>query len=445
MIENIKDNLNEIEYSVKYKSYEVKCKTNINDIKLLNTNNIIEPLYKIKEQLNKAKDQIDQFQLQIKGSELKKTYGTNNLFEIDRILNNSDNKYDKKYDGIRKELHKTLFYIKLTKTIALTSINTKIESNFNFKNASRGGLKLFEILCNEELISNKKLTYFANCELPGNFIVATNHYIKTNYPNIEFDWYANSLMFGEDSIGLEDRYGYYKKYTERWLMGDKINGDVTNIENLKYIEEFFNKKNKCCFYTADGGIDVGGDLGYNDQEITVSKLILGEIICCLVTLREKGNMVIKIWSFFEKNTVDLLIILSNLFEIFKIVKPITSGQANSEIYIVGKNYKGINNNIINIFKEKLKNYNENGYIENINKDDIKLLTDISSEIYKNQIIFIYRNIYYMNLYYKENNTRKIYSIINDIYKKNIEKLIEFYYNLYIDNTNIKPLNLEDNL
>lgn len=53
MIENIKDNLNEIEYSVKYKSYEVKCKTNINDIKLLNTNNIIEPLYKIKEQLNK--------------------------------------------------------------------------------------------------------------------------------------------------------------------------------------------------------------------------------------------------------------------------------------------------------------------------------------------------------------------------------------------------------
>ena len=60
-----------------------------------------------------------------------------------------------------------------------------------------------------------------------------------------------------------------------------------------------------------------------------------------------------------------------MFEEFTISKPMTSGQANSEIYLVGKHFIGMPANIKKALYDKLEStWNENSIID-YNKIDIE--------------------------------------------------------------------------
>ncbi len=432
----------ELEYSVNYQSYILKFKTDIVNISNdINNNNLIK-LNPIKELLNNTKNKIDKYQLKIPKKELLEKYGTEDLYQILRIK-----KLDK---NIKNQIKKNIFYDKLTDKIYMMNFKHLINIHFNLQNVSNAGLKLTEILNHENIIDKTKtsLIHFANAEMPGNFIVAINYYLKTNAPDISYDWYGNSLLpgvMGPNSKGLPDYYGFYKKYRNKWIMNEnKMNGDITNINNIEYIKNYFTQIGKCDLYTSDAGISL--DIyDFNDQEIIEIKLKLSEILCGLISLKENGNMVIKIYTFFEKITIDILIILSKLFKTLKIVKPMTSKPTNSENYIIGLNYIGYENSLkyIDIFIDKINNFNNYGFLSNIHIDDISLLYNILNTIYNKQILFINRNLYYFEKYYYDSFTN--YNIINDIYITYIKKLIEYYYEKYIEENNLKPMLIKDNL
>lgn len=437
----------DIEYSINYQSYDIKTKTDITDVSLLNKTNdeqLIE-FKQIKNVLNHTKSKIDEHQLKISKKELLNKYGTNDLYELSRIK--SINKQTK------NKIKENIFYDKLTDKIYMMNFKYQINTNFKLQNVSNAGLKLTEILNHENIIDTTKIQnnhfkHFANAEMPGNFIVAVNFYLKTNAPDIIYDWYGNSLLpgvMGPKSEGLPDYYGFYKKYREKWIMDEKkMNGDITNLNNIKYIEKYFDTIGKCDLYTSDAGISL--DINdFNDQENIEINLKLAEVLCALISLKENGNMIIKIYTFFEKATIDVLIILSKLFETFKVVKPMTSKPTNSENYIVGIGYIGYNHasKYIDIFTQKISNFNNFGYINNIDNDDILLFNNALNQIYNKQITFIERNLYYFEKFY--NDSLIDFNIVKDIYNTYIKKLVYYYYEKYATNNKLKPMNINDNL
>ena len=461
MLNCTKNNINEIEYSVKYQNYKIKCDSDINLInikseqlsnssawnqpqpKSTSTSNEeekssdykakLKELNEVKVLLNNTKSLIDNYQLNKSKKELINIYGNENIYEILKKKN-----LEKK---IKEKIIKNIFYDKLTEKIYLMNFKYKIKNVFNIHNLTNAGLKLTEILHQEKIInssniSNSELKHFANAELPGSFIVAVNYLINSKYPEIKYNWIGNSLLPGNDSIGLPDYFNYYKKYKKNWLMSPTMNGDIMDIDNINFIKNYFNTNGKVDLYTSDAGIGLDYN-EYNEQEFIEIKLKLAEIICCLVSLKDGGNMIIKLYTFFEKSTIDVLIILSNLFNTFKIIKPMTSKPANSEIYIIGINYIGYNKSeyIIDLFKNKIKNFNTNGFLSNVSINDITLFTNISKQIYYKQIIFINRNIYYFNKYY--NNDKFInFNLLKEIYEKYILKLVNHYYDIYIESNNL---------
>ena len=88
--------------------------------------------------------------------------------------------------------------------------------------------------------------------------------------------------------------------------------------------------------TADGGFDFSN--GFNSQEINITKLLYGQMCYALCLQKHKGSFILKIFDCFMAHTVDLLYILSAFYQEVYITKPNTSRYANSEKYIVCKNF-----------------------------------------------------------------------------------------------------------
>lgn len=241
-----------------------------------------------------------------------------------------------------------------------------ISNYFNAQVVTNAWLKCYELLNYFDIISlltnnakDQKINAFFNAELPGAFISATNHYIKTMFPTIAFNWVASSL-YGTDH-NLSDSYGLYKNNPNKWLMAAKSiahNGDLTDPNVLlkiqKQIHEIF--PDGLNLYTSDGGIDVDED--YIKQEEINAKLNFGQVLCGLLTLSEGGISITKQYMFTYANTISLLVIMSYCFRELYIVKPMTSRPVNSEVYIIGIGFYA--NKITKKFQEyllgKLRNF-----------------------------------------------------------------------------------------
>lgn len=93
-------------------------------------------------------------------------------------------------------------------------------------------------------------------------------------------------------------------------------------------------------YTADGGFDFSAD--FNGQENIVQRLLVAEILAGLTTLKPTGTstMILKIFDTTHRATLELLWILSTVFERTALIKPHTSRPANSERYWIGTGYRG---------------------------------------------------------------------------------------------------------
>lgn len=149
---------------------------------------------------------------------------------------------------------------------------------------------------------------------------------------------------------------------DNWDFGPDMTGDITHPDYPRYLRA------KCGDYgphlvTADGSFDCQDKP--EEQENLVSWLHLKETLNALNILRTskfsyflsnliylwrksylffllEGNFVIKMFTFFECDTICLLTLLAAAFQEVKVEKPATSKEGNSEVYVVCKRYKGRN-------------------------------------------------------------------------------------------------------
>ena len=127
-----------------------------------------------------------------------------------------------------------------------------------------------------------------------------------------------------------------KKYPNiKLFTGVDKKGDLYNENNLKYVIDNFS--NSMDIITGDGGFDFSAD--FNKQENTAFRLIFTQVIYALVMQKKGGHFVLKIFDIFEVCTIDILYLLNTFYEKVIIMKPYTSRYANSEKYIICKNFK----------------------------------------------------------------------------------------------------------
>lgn len=349
------------------------------------------------------------------------------------ILNTYYNEiYNNIFSNLSNELNKTKdllneipledFYMLSKMHNPYYKLSIQLKNNFNIQFVTNAVLKMYELISQFNLIKqfkNKNINVFCNAELPGGFIIAINHYIKTYYPDKKLNWAASSFIGSETA--LDDKYNIYKCNKNNWLMDDNMNGDITKIENINIIiEKIYNRfPNGVNLYTSDIGIDVSSD--FNNQEIQTLELNYYQILCGLLTLNKNGSMVIKQFTFFTPFNISILNLLTALFKKVYITKPETSKKINSEIYIVCKEYHEKIN-------ERLKEYlinikpKPNIPIILIDKEIETDLFDIANQIYTFQI----ENL--LNLYNSYNQFKNKLYLLKKILIKNNEKIMDNWVN-----------------
>ncbi len=236
-----------------------------------------------------------------------------------------------------------------------------VEKSFNARPVTNAWLKYWEIYSQYELIPQKQhYTAFFNAELPGAALCALNHYMKTMRPSVDFDWRASSLAPRgmHDPNALGDTYGLYAKNIDKWLMHEHNNGDVTSIDNLRDFAARVGPNSPfggVDLYSHDAGIDVSSD--FNNQELANARIHLGCALAGFMTLKVGGAFIAKQYTYFEAITWNLILIYTTMFEEFYLCKPLTSRPYNSEIYLIGKGFKGMPEAVAKMLSARLQDFN----------------------------------------------------------------------------------------
>jgi 23S rRNA U2552 (ribose-2'-O)-methylase RlmE/FtsJ len=211
------------------------------------------------------------------------------------------------------------------------------QSVCKLKPLSRSFYKLIEIynLLNLEF-NSEGIDTFHLAEGPGGFIEA----ILQLRSNKDDNYRGMTLIDDDENIpGWKKSKYFLSKHANIFIeKGLDNTGNLLNVENLRYC---FNKYNNCMdFVTGDGGFDFSID--FNKQEILSIKLIFCQICYAIALQKPGGTFILKIFDIFTQATIDLLYLLSTLYNKVYIIKPCTSRTANSERYIVCKNFKNFN-------------------------------------------------------------------------------------------------------
>ncbi len=307
----------------------------------------------------------------------------------------------------------------------------EIERSFNAKPVTNAWMKYWEIYHQYGLIPDparnhgqgQKFTAFFNAELPGAALCALNHYMKTLRPGVTFDWWASSLapehIIAPDSreaglaqgslittsAALGDTYGLYEMNRDRWLMGDNNgyvnNGDATILDNLLDFAARIGPNSTVGgvdLYSHDAGIDVSDD--FNNQELANAQVHLGCAIAGFLTLKVGGAFIAKQYTYFEAFTHNLIIIYATMFEEFYLCKPLTSRPYNSEIYLIGKGFKGMSNEIYTLLTTRLVNFNTSPFVasELFAAQSMEPLIRFARVIFGQQAHVLGENIGFINEY-----------------------------------------------
>lgn len=220
-------------------------------------------------------------------------------------------------------------------------INTQFDA-FNpcvcsYKPISRAFFKLLEILNTFSLSFPKVMKSFHLAEGPGGFIEAIQ-YARKNPKDI---YYGMTLLDTKRDVPLWNK-------CERSLMKGNPNiiiesgdgtGNLYHLENLLHVRKHY--ENSMDFITADGGFDYSVD--FNNQEESSLHLIFSEICFAIMMQKKGGHFILKVFDTFSSSTIELIYLLTYLYEEVIVSKPMTSRPANSEKYILCTKFKMVDN------------------------------------------------------------------------------------------------------
>lgn len=215
--------------------------------------------------------------------------------------------------------------------------NTK-NSVCKYNPISRSFFKLIEIIQTHNLFDNMptNLNSFHLAEGPGGFIEA----IATQRNNVNDNYYGMTLIDPTNSNipGWKKSEKFLAKFKNVHIeKGIDNTGNLYSAENLEYCYKKY--ANSMDIITGDGGFDFSID--FNKQEALSIRLIFSQIVFAICMQKKGGCFILKIFDFFLESTIDLIYLLSSVYETVEISKPSTSRTANSEKYIICKGFKYI--------------------------------------------------------------------------------------------------------
>jgi 23S rRNA U2552 (ribose-2'-O)-methylase RlmE/FtsJ len=245
------------------------------------------------------------------------------LYEIKKKIDKHEKEWDvfKKYTNPYEYIHNQIPY--------------KKKSVSKHKPLSRSYFKMIEMINTFNLNSfTKPIKCFHLAEGPGGFIEALLVLRKCRediYIGMTILDYIN-----DSNIPAWKKSDHFLNTNENVFIetGSDNTGNILSIDNFKYCKEMYG--NYMDIITADGGFDFSFD--FNSQEISISKLLFAQVCYALVMQKRGGTFILKVFDCFMEHSIDILYILSAFYDKVFITKPQTSRYANSEKYIVCKNF-----------------------------------------------------------------------------------------------------------
>lgn len=268
---------------------------------------------------------------------------------------------------------------------------------------SRSYFKLIEILQdNDVLMNTTEIRSACLCEGPGGFIQAINDMYRDKtylYPIHCITLISNDKKVPNWKLNNIDNY--------KVSYGADKTGNIYNIQNIKHFVNAVGNRS-CNLVTADGGFDFSKD--FNSQEQDFSLLLLCEIYACLQIQAEGGVFIVKMFDLFHETTLNILSLLRMFYEELIIHKPKTSRPANSEKYIICKNFTNKNNHILSRVEKQIENKSVN-IADIIHKD---LMYNTLIHIYEYNNMFVNAQIFHIEktLSIINNNAYNKYANIN---------------------------------
>lgn len=250
------------------------------------------------------------------------------LYEIKQRLETIEHDWDiyKKYTNPYEYIH--------------TNIPNKKKCVSKYNPLSRSYFKMLEIINTFGLrFDSKPIHTFHIAEGPGGFIEAI-----VNMRNCSHDTYTGMTILDDKSDpnipAWKKTQSFLQKHSNVHIeRGKDKTGDILKLENFVYCKEKYGSSMD--LITGDGGFDFSVD--FNNQEVHISDLLMAQVFYALVMQKKNGSFILKIFDSFMNHTLDLLYILSSFYECVHVIKPYTSRYANSEKYVVCKNFLYSNN------------------------------------------------------------------------------------------------------
>lgn len=339
------------------------------------------------------------------------------VFKISRLralkvkLNEAKSKIDKYYANDRRRMQYEHFKCDVRPHELLRGEMGIIAQQFEGEVVTNAWLKFYELAAEylhplltsiKKKKRNREFRAFYAAEAPGAFILATNHFIKNHYPQIHWEWLANSYRMLEgnnDEPYVGDTYGLMQNYPKSWVYGADGDGDITSVANVRSLQNTLSEQmegKKVHLFTADAKFQPD-DMDYNEEENYNIPVQLGQIIFMASVLAKGGVTFLKMFTVLEPMTVSMLYILSSCFDKLMITKPITSKPVNSEIYVVGIGFKGLNSkyldrlcNIMMFVRDRQNGKRKPSIFpkDQFDPDFIKQLVAIEKELIEDQIDYI---------------------------------------------------------
>jgi 23S rRNA U2552 (ribose-2'-O)-methylase RlmE/FtsJ len=252
-----------------------------------------------------------------------------------------------------------------------TPIHNNTRSVSSYEAVSRSFFKMIEIVNFYNILeqfNHRSIKTFHLAEGPGGFIEAMM-FLRNNTEDV----YHGMTLINENRnvprwTKLQNKFRFSSRI--KYEYGASGNGDLLNVKNLEYC---FNKYgNSMDMLTGDGGFDFS--VNYEKQEASSTKLVMAQIMYAVLLQKKNGTFILKIFDIFRKPTTQLIFLLNSLYENVSICKPKTSRFANSEKYIVCKNFKLENSSVyLDAFKRILTSFEDKGkHIHSIFNFDIPL-------------------------------------------------------------------------
>ena len=240
-----------------------------------------------------------------------------------------------------------------------TIIPNKNKCVAKYKPLSRSYFKMIEIIHfliygGDAFIENETpIRTFHLAEGPGGFIEAIVNTRKNSddlyYGMTILDDSENNKMYCFPESNIQENTGRTHMNVPGWKKSDHFlkshpnvvietgsdkTGNILSMENFLYCREKYG--GTMDLITGDGGFDFSID--FNNQEMNIAGLLFAQLCYALCLQKQGGVFILKIFDCFMEHTIDILYILSAFYEKVYITKPQTSRYANSEKYLICKNF-----------------------------------------------------------------------------------------------------------